>query len=100
MKGDAKNAEMIAGFRSEETGWKKVYDGLEASMKAGFNNEARERIKFFEELTNVKEKIKSMNMGSSCAVSSAASTTSGTDLEGQLDAKENRNQRLGSRSGR
>ena len=43
-------------------------------MLARFKNEGR---KVFDELTNMKDEVKSMQMGSNCVVSSAASTGNG-----------------------
>ena len=52
---------MRRGFESEAT-----------KMEAGIKNEENERSKVYDDLTNMKEEIKSMKMGGSCAVSSAA----------------------------
>ena len=47
-------------------------------MEAGFENDENERRTVYEELTKVKEAIKSMKMGSTCTV--GASTGFALDL--------------------
>ena len=105
MKGDVQNLEtkMTDGFRNEGILRKKDYDDLKAKMRrgfekeatkkeGGFKNEENERRKVYEELTKMKGE-KTMKMGSSCTVSSAARTgyglgsgtitTSWTEMEGE-----------------
>ena len=44
---------------------------LESKMSAGFKNEKNERRTVYDELTIMKDEIKTMKMGSNCTVSSA-----------------------------